>query len=98
VPEQDEWFVRILLLGDECQLHHVLHQQIETAFAEVSKVLRGSDSAAMPAVVIGVDDDARFLQNRDQLGVSSAVFAEAMCNLNYAARRSTALPPAAGDL
>lgn len=52
----------------------------------------------MTAVVVGVDDKACFLQNSDQIRISSHVLAEAVCDLDDTARRPTAQPSAACDL
>jgi hypothetical protein len=52
----------------------------------------------MAAVVIGIDDKARFQYSRDQFCISPAVPAHAMGDLDYASRRPVVLPPAARDL
>lgn len=51
----------------------------------------------LAAVIIGIDDEACFLEYSDELEVSSAVLAEAMSDLEYGAHRPPALPPAARD-
>jgi len=86
------------LLGDVRELNHVLHEEVETTLTEVSKPFGRGSCATMAAVIIGIDPEARFLQNRDQFGISSAVLPEAVGDLHYAARRAPALPAGACDL
>ena len=98
MPEQNKGSLGILILDKETQLKHVSYEQIETAFAEVSRVFAGGSGAAVAAMVTGIDGEAGGLQNRDQLRVSSHVLAEPVSDLHNAAGRPVALPSSAYNL
>jgi hypothetical protein len=55
VPEQDEWRIGVFVLGDAAQPNHVLHEQIKSAFAEISEVRGRGRGAAVSTVIVSVD-------------------------------------------
>jgi len=47
--------------GDSTQLKHVVYEHIESSLAKISEVFRRGSCAAVAAMVIGIDDEARAL-------------------------------------
>ncbi len=96
VPQQDDSLSGIFLLGDAGQSDHVLHEQIETTRREISKVLCRWSAAAVAAMVVAIHNQPGLRQNLDETQVPADVLAEAMGDLDDAARGTAGIPTRAG--
>ena len=97
VTQQNQRLSGILFLGNAGELDQVLDKQVESAFAEISEVLRGTGGAAVSAVIVAVHDEVSRLQNFNQLGVTADVLAETVGDLQDAARGPAGIPALACD-
>src|ERR1043165_96200 len=87
-----EWVIRIFFFGDTAELNHVLHEQVETAYAKISERYGRGCRAAVPAMIVSVDCQTGGIQKFDRLAVTADVFTHAMSNLDHAARWTMTIP------
>lgn len=87
----------MLLFGNRRESGQILHQQIKSSRSEVSEVVRRECGAAVSAVIVAVNNQARLRQIFDQSNVPPDVFAQSMGDLNNASNRSLDLPAPALD-
>jgi len=97
VAQKKEGLSRILFFGDAGKLGHIFNEEVEAAFTVVAEFFRRANGAPVPAMVMTVYDEACFLQNGNQFGVTANVFAQTMGDLQAAARRSSCIPSEARD-
>jgi hypothetical protein len=95
VPQQEQRQVGILLSGDLAQADHVLDEKFKAAPAKFSQLRVGRE--AVPAMIVGIDDEACRNEDIDSVCVAAHMFAHPVRDLNNGAGRATALPAAARD-
>ena len=95
MPQEEQRQVGIFLSGDLAQADHVLDKKFEAAPAKFSQ-LRVSREA-VPAMIVGVDGEARRNERIDGAGVAPHVFAHPVGDLNNSAGRAAAVPTGARD-
>src|SRR5262249_37071372 len=84
-PIRMKWAIGVLLLGDAAQPHHVLHQQIKAALAEISETRSRGCRVAVSAVIVAVDSQAGWYPGVDQLDAPPDGSAHTMRTLDHSA-------------
>src|SRR6266404_701458 len=82
VAQQDVRFARMLVLRDDSQGNHVVHELIKTAQSEFAKSPRGFCCLAVTPVIVSVNGKFSAHQYLSQFRIAANVFAESMCDLN----------------
>ena len=98
MAKEYERLVGIFFFGDQRQFHHVLYQQVESAFAEIAEVLGRARGASVAPMIVRVYHEARLMKDQNEFRIAPDVFAKSVRDLDDAAGGTTARPTGACEL